>query len=107
MLKPPLLSVVTAEVSIGVDAPPTVVVFTEYNWMVAPETGCCPPYTLPEVCPVEETVGGPLKLPIVQPVSTAQKQKEPTTADAKRRKDIMAHLRRLISPSSGAQVRNA
>jgi hypothetical protein len=47
MLKLPSLPVVTVEVSIGVEAPAVVVVFTEYNWMVAPETGCCPPYTEP------------------------------------------------------------
>src|ERR1035438_3937547 len=52
MLKVPSLPVVTVPIGISVDAPAFVVVFTEYNWMVAPEMGDCPPCTTPETCAV-------------------------------------------------------
>ena len=52
MLKVPSFAVVTVPIGISVDAPAFVVVFTEYNWMVAPEMGDCPPCTTPETCAV-------------------------------------------------------
>ena len=66
--KLPLLSVVTAEDNIDVDAPAMVVVFTEYIWMVAPEMGCCPPCTAPEIAGrTEDVAGGPLNVPKAHP----------------------------------------
>jgi hypothetical protein len=59
--------VVTVVVSSGVEADPSPVVPTAYNWMVAPVTGCCPPKTVPEIvafCAMSGVVDAP------QPVST-------------------------------------
>jgi hypothetical protein len=63
----PSLPVVTVEVSKGVDAPRSVVIFAAYNWIVAPETGCCPPCTTPEIFGSMDTVGGPFRLPRAHP----------------------------------------
>jgi hypothetical protein len=72
----PSFCVTTEAVNIGVDIPATVVVFTEYNWIVAPEMGCCPPCTFPDICgfvTVEET-DGEMNLLTVHPVIKTQRQ---------------------------------
>jgi hypothetical protein len=58
------------------------------------------------MCPVEETVGGPLKLLTVQPVRNAQRQKA-TTADAKRCRDVTVSPQTIEFAQIGSPETNA